>query len=176
MDPVTPITVLSRALDQTGDVLAAVHEQHLDQPTPCTDWTVADLVDHVVVTPRNFLSMLNGEQPDWSAPAPRVTEDWTGAFRVAADDLLHAWHRKDQSEYGGADWQTADLAVHTWDLAKAIGRRTDDLDPEVAERGLAFLRANLTPENRGAAFAAEQDAPPDATPYDRIAAFAGRPV
>jgi hypothetical protein len=46
----------------------------------------------------------------------------------------------------------------------------------VAERGLAFMRANLTPDNRGAAFGPEQTAPDDADAYQQIAAFAGRQV
>jgi hypothetical protein len=74
------------------------------------------------------------------------------------------------------DWQCAELAVHTWDLATAIGRPTADLDAEVAERGLAFMRASLTDDNRSPAFGPEEPAPESADPYQRIAAFAGRSV
>ena len=49
------------------------------------------------------------------------------------------------------DWQTAEFAVHAWDLARAIGY-AGRLDPEVAERGLAFMTASLTDESRGGAF------------------------
>jgi hypothetical protein len=66
--------------------------------------------------------------------------------------------------------------VHSWDLATAMGRSTGDLDAEVAERGLAFMRANLTEDNRGPAFGPEQAAPEGADAYQRIAAFAGRSV
>jgi uncharacterized protein (TIGR03086 family) len=120
--------------------------------------------------------MMNGSQPDWSAAAPRVSQDWAGAFRVSADDLIHAWHGRPDAESASADWQSAELATHTWDLARAIGRSTDDLDAEVAERGLAFMRENLTADNRSAAFGPEQPAPEGASAYDRIAAFAGRTV
>ena len=74
---------------------------------------------------------------------------------------------------GSADMQTGEFAVHTWDLARAVGH-TDPLDPDVAERGLAFLSQGLTPDNRGRAFGAEVDVPADAPVYDRLAAFAGR--
>jgi uncharacterized protein (TIGR03086 family) len=170
------VRVLSHALDQTGDVLAEVHRDHLRRPTPCSDWTVQQLVDHLVVTPGRFLQMMNGEKVDWDSPPPHVTQDWAGAFRVAADDLIHAWHKKPDEETAGADWQSAELAVHTWDLCRAIGRSTDQLDPEVAERGLAFMQASLTDDNRGQAFGPEQPAPAGASAYDRIAAFAGRTV
>jgi uncharacterized protein (TIGR03086 family) len=170
------VRVLSHALDQTGDLLALVHPDDLGRATPCPDWTVQHLVDHLVATPGRFLQMMNGEQPDWAAEPPRITEDWAGAFRVSADDLIHAWHGRPDAETASADWQSAELATHTWDLARAIGRSTDDLDAEVAERGLAFMQANLTADNRSVAFGPEQPAPADGSAYDRIAAFAGRTV
>ena len=66
--------------------------------------------------------------------------------------------------------------MHTWDLATAIGRSTGEFDAEVAERGLAFMRANLTEDTRGSAFGPEQPAPEAADAYQGIAAFAGRSV
>jgi uncharacterized protein (TIGR03086 family) len=175
--PSDAVRVLSHALDQTGDVLAQVHPDDLGRTTPCSDWDVQRLVDHLVATPGRFLQMMRGEQPDWGAEPPRVTEDWAGAFRIEADYLLHAWHQlRDAEPPVSADWQIAELATHTWDLARAIGRPTADLDAEVAERGLSFMEGNLTDDNRGPAFAPPQAPPTDGTPYDRLAAFAGRPV
>lgn len=169
------VRVLSRALDQAGDVLDAVHADDLDKPTPCSEWTVSQLADHLIAAPRNFLTMMSGEQPDWSATPPHVTEGWGPAFRVGADDLLHAWHeRVTGGEEAGPDWQTAEFALHAWDLAVAVGWPLDRLDPEVAERGLAFMKANLRPEVRGEAFGPERTPPSDAGPYERLAAFAGR--
>ena len=69
----------------------------------------------------------------------------------------------------------AELAVHTYDLATALGRATADLDPEVAEEGRAFMTSSMTDEMRGDAFGPEQPAPADADAYQRIAAFAGHP-
>ena len=68
----------------------------------------------------------------------------------------------------------AELAVHTYDLATALGTATADLDPEVAEVGHAFMTSSMTVDMRGDAFGAEQPAPADADAYERIAAFAGR--
>lgn len=72
------------------------------------------------------------------------------------------------------DWQLAELSVHTWDLATALGETTAGLDPEDAERALAFMRDNLTRENRCGGFAPEQEAPSGADSYTLLAAFAGR--
>ncbi len=168
------VRVLARALDQAGDVLDHVHAGLLDRPTPCAEWDVAALADHLVATPTSFLAMARGDQPDWSAAPPHVTEEWGPAFRVVGDDLIHWWHEHAREATSSADMATAELALHTWDLARAVGYPLDRLDPEVATRGLEFLRSGLTPDNRGGAFGPEQPAPEGAGPYERLAAFAGR--
>ena len=71
------------------------------------------------------------------------------------------------------DWQTAEFAVHTWDLVRALGAPTE-LNPLVAERGYAFMSSALTPDNRGEAFAPAVEVSADAQIYDRLAALAGR--
>ena len=60
--PDESVVVLSRALDQAGDVLAAVHADQLAQPTPCGDWDVAQLIGHLVNAPVRFLEMARGER------------------------------------------------------------------------------------------------------------------
>jgi len=168
------VVVLSRALDQAGDLLADIHEDQLSLPTPCAEWNLGRLVAHVVNDPRNFLEMAHGHEVDWSAQPETAPTGWAAEFRSSADDLIHYWHQLgDSVEPGQADWQTAEFAVHSWDLARAIGS-TKWLDPEVAERGLALMSGALTPDNRGAAFAPEVPVPDGAPIYDRLAAYAGR--
>ncbi|HEU5038312.1 MAG TPA: TIGR03086 family metal-binding protein [Nocardioides sp.] len=168
------VRVLARAVDQAGDVLDHVHRDALERATPCGDWDLATLTDHLVDAPRRFLAMMRGDEVDWSAPPPHVAEEWGPAFRVVGDDLVHAWHEHSGDAPVSADWQTAELAVHTWDVASTIGYPRERLDPEVAERGLEFLRENLTEENRAPVFGPEQPAPEGAGPYERLAAYAGR--
>lgn len=174
-DATGAVIILNRALDQLGDVLTAVHEDHFGRPTPCSGWSVGDLVGHVLAAPGRFLEMGQGGHPDWSTDPAPPAEGWAAQFRASADDLIHFWHQQgDDAPAGSVDWQTAEFAVHTWDLARAIGRRTDRLDPEIAERGLAFMAGALTPGNRGGAFGPEVPVPEDAPVYDRLAGFAGR--
>ncbi len=173
-DSTDPVVVLSRALDQACDVLAAVREDQLGRPTPCADWNVAQLVGHLVEAPARFLQMARGEQPDWSAGPRPVTDGFVADFRGNADDLVRHWHEVGESaDPRQVDWQIAEIAVHTWDVARATGQ-TRPLLPEVAERGLAFMSAALTPENRGKAFGPAVTLPDDAPVWDRLAAFAGR--
>lgn len=173
------VRVLARAIDQAGDVLDRVHRDALDRSTPCADWDVAALADHLVNAPRQFVAMMRGEAIDWTAPAPHVAEEWGPAFRVLGDDLIHAWHEQASAEAAApvsADMQTAELALHTWDLAGAVGYPVERLDPEVAERAHAFLSANLTADNRSPAFGEPQPVPDGAGAYDELASFAGRTV
>jgi uncharacterized protein (TIGR03086 family) len=175
--PEDDAAVLRRALDQLAGLLSEVDREALSDPTPCDRWTVKDLVDHIVAAPAKFARMVSGESIDWSAPTPPSGDDPASAFYSHAQDLLRAWRDRDGPlETTAVDWQCAEFAVHTWDLATAMGRSTDDLDPEAAERGLGFMRANLTDENRSTAFGPEQPAPDGADAFERIAAFAGRSV
>lgn len=169
------VRVLSHAVDQAGDVLDRVHADWLGMSTPCGDWNLGELVDHLVAVPGWFLTMMRGEEPGWTEP-PHVAESWGPTFRVTGDDLVHAWHELDGDAPVPADFQVAELALHTWDVATAIGYPLDRLDSEVAEVGLAFLQANLTDENRAPAFGPEKQASEGAGPYERLAAFAGRTV
>jgi uncharacterized protein (TIGR03086 family) len=175
--PDDDIAILASALVQLTGLLEGVPRQALSDPTPCPEWAVQDLVDHIVAAPAKFVRMARGESIDWSAPTPRAGEDPARAFASHTEDLLRAWHDHDGPPGpAGLDWQCGEFAVHTWDLAVALGLSTSDLDQRVAKRGLAFMQANLTEDNRGKAFAPEQPAPDDADAYQRIAAFAGRSV
>jgi uncharacterized protein (TIGR03086 family) len=172
--PHESVVALSRALDQAGDVLTAVQPDQLSLPTPCQDWDVEHLIRHLLADCANFVTMMQGDEPDWSADLPPLPEDWAAAFRSAADDLIHLWHQREGDGEGPpADMQTAEFAVHTWDLVRAVGSPMEP-DAEAAERGLAFMSASLKPEMRGDAFGPELAAPADAPPYVRLAAFAGR--
>ena len=186
-----PLAVLSRALDQVGEVLARVRDAQQDLPTPCRSWTVARLGDHVVHDLRQFTVTATGGRPDWSGQAPVVARDRPAAFRKGAADLLDAWRRA--GDLTGTitlpgmgqvparfpvDQQIAEFAVHAWDLAKATGQSTE-FDPQVGQTALDWMRGALHPQFRGdeadgKAFGREVSTPDDAPLYDRLAAFAGR--
>src|SRR5687768_4223292 len=117
--------LLRRGLDQLAGLLDDVPSGAFGDPTPCPQWSVQDLVDHIVAAPSRFASMARGEAIDWSA-TPSAGRDPAARFRSHAEDLLRAV--SDDGAPGGGpvplDWQCAELAVHTWDLATAIGRPT----------------------------------------------------
>ena len=102
--PHQPVVVLSRALDQAGDALAAVHADDLDRPTPCHGWTVRELADHLAAAPEHFLQQARGEEVDWSAGTGIEPAKLASHFRVHADDLLHHWHDQADDQVAQADW------------------------------------------------------------------------
>src|SRR5215213_7483289 len=118
------LAVLRRALDQLADVLDDVPSGALADPTPCPQWSVQALVDHIVAAPSRFARMARGEAVEWSE-TPSAGTDPAARFRAHAEELLRAV--SDDAAPGGAvslDWQCAELAVHSWDLATALGRPT----------------------------------------------------
>ena len=163
---------VERALAQLTTLLERVTPEDRERPTPCSDWTVADLSDHVVNSVRGMATMARGGQPDFADTTHH--DDPAGALQAEGQALIDALGSNSGAFPDGM--AAAELAVHTYDLATSLGRSTADLDPEIAETGLAFMSASMTDDNRGDAFGPEQPAPDDATAYQRIAAFAGRSV
>ncbi|CAN5616916.1 TIGR03086 family metal-binding protein [soil metagenome] len=165
-------SILARGLDQLHGLLVAVTPQDTSRATPCAEWSVADLSDHVVNSTVGMATMARGGQPDW-ASSPHHDDPAT-AFREAGDTLLEAAAASDSAFPEGL--AAAELSVHAYDLATALGRSTADLDPEIAEAGHSFMSASMTDDKRGDAFGPEQPAPEGSDAYRRIAAFAGRTV
>jgi len=135
--------LVGRALDQTAAVIAAIPAGLAGAATPCPGWNERALVRHLIGQDlRNFIVAARSGVAAWQAPA-ELGEDWAGAFRDRAGQLLAVWQEADLDQLvampgGGraplrsrADQQITDLAVHGWDLAKAT-RQQADLDPVLA--------------------------------------------
>jgi hypothetical protein len=70
--PAEPLSQLSLALDVTGRVIAAVGDRQWADRTPCTEWSVSDLVRHLVAGSNWFATAVSGEpRPDADEAAPR---------------------------------------------------------------------------------------------------------
>jgi uncharacterized protein (TIGR03086 family) len=187
-----PLEQLRTALTATGGLVAAVAPGQWTAPTPCSDWTVRDLVDHVVFGNRLFAAVLGGEpMPPMPEVLRRQAEDHLGddaaaAYDAAADELLTACAAEgalDQlvrvpiGEVPGAlalHLRVVEALVHGWDLARATGTRLE-VPAELVEGELAFTRARLgdLPPGR-TPFGPAQPVADDASPLDRLAAALGR--
>lgn len=163
-------SIVSRGLEQLGALLNTVTPEDAGRATPCSEWTVAELSDHIVNSVAGMATMARGGEPDWTA-SPHHGDPASALHREgrAFVDALDA-----SSGAFPEGMAAAELAVHAYDLTTALDRATTGLDAEIAEVGYAFMTSSMTDDMRGDAFGPEQSAPADADAYQRIAAFAGR--
>ena len=183
---------LATALDGTGRLVAAVTEEQWALPTPCSDWTVRQLVNHVVGGNRLFTRVLSGEPlPPRDQLGARAAEDQLGtdpaaAYAGSAADLLSALrapgvlagtYTVPAATLPGpaiVHLRTVETLVHGWDLARATDRPAP-FPEALAEGELAFSRDLLgrIPERRHP-FGTSQPVDDDAPAIDRLAALLGR--
>jgi uncharacterized protein (TIGR03086 family) len=189
-DTPTPVDQLARLVQGFEQLIAAVRADQWTGATPCTDWNVRNLVNHVVRGNRLFAAVLRGEQPPPPEPADVLGEDPLAAYRAAAAELLEAFGQPGAMErvvtvpFGTVPGSVAlhlrktELLVHGWDLARATGQPTGFSFPEdVAEQELQFSRAAIgqIPPGR-TPFGPPQAVADDAPAIDRLAALLGRQV
>jgi uncharacterized protein (TIGR03086 family) len=184
-DP-NPIARFDRAAGAADAVIAGVRPDQLDVDTPCSEWTVRQLLNHLVGGTLLFQRMTTGGEPvDRSADF--LGADPAEAFRTGVAQLRAAFvadgamTRVVTTPFGErpvavlVDMRVTEMMTHGWDLAKATGQSTD-LDPELAAHCLeSFRAARATGMGRGM-FAEAKEAPAGATVADQLAALAGRTV
>ena len=184
------VVATQRAAAAVDPVMRAIRPEQLSLPTPCHEWDLRQLLDHLFGTLHNWAARVEDRQPaDWSAPPLETAgDDVVQAWIEARDDVLDAI-----SQPGALDREIAlpmgsrgparrlaaimpvETLLHGWDAARSIGHGTE-FDPELAEALTARGRALMKDRPRGPAFAEERTAPEDATAADRMAAFYGREV
>ena len=176
-----------RALAAAQRIADGVRPDQWSAPTPCTEWDVRALLNHVVTGNLLFTANIRGEEP------PDRTRDHLGGDPAAAlaatgrelrdafvePGVMDRTHPTPLGEMPGpvlVNMRTTELMVHGWDLARATGQPAD-LPEDLAEQALALWRSRLGGAPReGLPFAAEQAAPDGASAGDRLAAFLGRKV
>jgi uncharacterized protein (TIGR03086 family) len=170
-----------RAQEAFAAVLALTGADQLDCTTPCEDWSVRDLVDHVIVGNRRTGGITGGacgtREEMMAAHADSAAAAQTA---LGAPGAMTRTYRTPFGEVPGTvviQLRIADTLTHAWDLARATGQSTD-LDPELAEQVLAVSRRLARPDVRGPGrpFALEQPCDGSRPAADRLAAFLGRTV
>jgi uncharacterized protein (TIGR03086 family) len=177
------------ALDQTFDhaykVIGSVRPEQYDDPTPCEEWNVQQLLTHIVGVTTVMGETAATGKADRRADSVALADDPAAQFRAAADAALAGWRKPgimDATINGGAGPMPGrvlaginllDTATHSWDLATATGQGTD-LPPAVAEAALEASHQIVNDQLRPGRFAPELDAPEGCTSTDRLVAFLGR--
>jgi uncharacterized protein (TIGR03086 family) len=185
------VEMMRRVLDETQRVVDRIDESQLDLPTPCTEWDVRGVLNHVtggadmfaicvtdgLISDDRLVELLTGDN---------LGRDYASSFRAASKRALDAFATPGAGDkmvklpFGEMPAAIAlriaifDVTVHAWDLAKATGQSTA-LDPEVLGAALEVGQQMIGPEMRQAGMFGGEVAIPDAAPVeDKLAAFAGR--
>lgn len=173
-------------LEQVGPLLAGVvsgiRPDQLDEPTPCENFTVRGVLEHMVGGATVFTAAFRGTEPG----TPDMS-DPLGAILPALGELVDAINapgaldRTIAAPFGEVPGETfatfvaLDGLVHGWDLATATGQPYDPPAALVAEAE-SFARQTLDPLRDGDTFADEKQAPAGASPIEQLAAYTGRTV
>ena len=184
----TVLDAFTRVIGEVEALVQAVRPEQLTAPTPCSDFDVRALINHLI-----FENLAHAALADGTAiPAPDRTTDYVGedhaaAYRESARAVRAAFARPGMvtQRYGPLEAPGSmlvqqliiELLSHGWDLAKATGQGTD-LAPDVAEEALTVARSwyRDQPRGPGNAFGPEQPVPAGASAADRLAAYLGRAV
>jgi uncharacterized protein (TIGR03086 family) len=181
---------LTQACAATERLVAGVTPADYGRPTPCTEWDVRTLLNHVFGTldlGRDLLGDLPPADPTMGPgglPAlDLVGDDPLDAYRkgvagmlAAAADGLGRTHTTPLGEMPGVALGGSialDVLVHGWDLARATGQDAG-VDPSLAAEVLAFAHTAVTDDRRGSAIGPAVPVAADAPVIDRLAGYMGR--
>ena len=135
-------TLYHRTVEHWADVVVAVGEDQWDSPTPCSEWSVRDLVNHVTGEDLWTAALMDGgtieevgtrldgdllgDEPVGSSIDAAKSATTSVATRLPQGGTVPlSFGDTDVAEYV---WQlAADHLVHSWDLSAATGteRRLD---------------------------------------------------
>jgi uncharacterized protein (TIGR03086 family) len=177
---VNDLRVLALANADFARLLGQVGNDDWRRPTPCTEWDVRALVNHVIGGNRRFVLRLGGastEEVERTRDIDHLGKDPRAAFASTARELEALFSGKGALErmahHGDKEWSGAqlllmrigDLTVHSWDLARAL-----DVDETLASDAVARSVAHFKE------FASEAAAPPGTSPLAQLIELSGRPT
>jgi uncharacterized protein (TIGR03086 family) len=182
----TTFELIVQGIDAFGEKVRAVPADQWAAPTPCTDWSVRDLVNHVTGEHLWAPHMLDGETiaqvgdrydgdvlgdspvAAWEQAAQASRAAWRSA---SPDDVVHlSFGDNPALEYG--QQMLADLLIHGWDLARGAGL-DESMQPAAVSKVLVYMEANAKSWEAAGIFAAPVDIDSD-DPASRLLAMSGR--
>jgi uncharacterized protein (TIGR03086 family) len=176
---VDPLTQLGQVGPLLAGVVGNITSDDLDRPTPCREFTVRGVLQHMIGGATLFAAAYRQETPS----EPDLSDVLAG-FGPAMESLFGALtapgalDQKIAAPFGEvpgeafARYIALDGLIHGWDLATATGQAYNPPDDLVAEIE-AYAHQAVDPL-RGEAFSEAVEPAPDATPIERLAAYTGR--
>jgi uncharacterized protein (TIGR03086 family) len=181
-----PIDQLVEALDVTGAVIAGIDDRQWDCPTLCTEWTVRDVVTHLIDGNRRSAALLG--RPTAEERRPDAPGGLVASYRDSATALANAYRQPDAltkvvtvpfgTVPGSVTLQLrlVEALVDGWDLARATGQQVRFPDG-LAEAALSFSQAASAQIPPGRTpFGPPQPVAAKAAAIDRLAGYLGRPI
>ncbi|MEV4330486.1 TIGR03086 family metal-binding protein [Streptomyces sp. NPDC049597] len=179
--------LLRAAAERSVPVVRGITDDRLGDATPCAEYDVRKLVDHLFQVVVNFQLLAAKKDADFSVMPERAGHGhWREEFAAETEALVEAWAAPgaDQGVTGTmnmaaglvARMALGDLAVHAWDLARATGQEYTP-DPTVVRESLTAF-GELAPSARAMGVFGEEVPLPDggagASDLDRLLALTGR--
>lgn len=181
MDATEAMTETNQMMD---GLVAGLKPEHKDQPTPCDEWNVHELIEHMVQGGHLIAGALQDqpmpdEIPDFLADGPAA--GWAGArdamTAASTPEAIEATHEMPFGEVTGEMGLSviaSDHLVHGWDLAQATDQSID-VSEDLAQFALATWQAVVPAEGRdGPGFADVVPVADDASSLDKVVAYTGR--
>jgi uncharacterized protein (TIGR03086 family) len=170
------LELYNRASAWTSEKVAGA-VTHLGARTPCDDWDVRTLLNHMLDTQHFFLSQARGEDaaPPSTVPPEVLGDDPVDDFTHSRAEMIAAFGKPGVIEKTDPAFGIAfsDQLLHGWDLAKATGQDTAMPDG-LAEAAYQTIHGRFTDEQRTGVFKPERGAPDGASWQERLLAYTGR--
>ncbi|MFF1961494.1 TIGR03086 family metal-binding protein [Streptomyces sp. NPDC058220] len=176
-------TLLEVAADRAVTVIRALTDDQLTAPTPCSEYDVHALADHLFQVVVNFQALAAKKDADFGAAPEHLTGEWRDRFADETLRLNKAWDAPGAEEgtSGGMGLPSrtvgamvvGDLTVHGWDLARATGQPYEPDAALVAMLGEEFAALAPTARSMGM-FGEPVPVADDASPFDVLLAATGR--
>ena len=178
--PMDPLSQLDQLAPLLVGVVGAISADQLDRPTPCAEFTVRGVLEHMIGGATVFAAAFRGETP----AAPDFSDVLTGFGPTLADlgaaiSTPGALDRTIAAPFGEVPGETfarfvvLDGLVHGWDLATATGQPYDP-PAELVAAVDDFAHHALDSLRDGTTFATAVEPAPEASPIERLAAYTGR--
>jgi uncharacterized protein (TIGR03086 family) len=179
---------LDAAQSWVTDLISAVSPAQLDAPTPCAEYDVRGLLQHISALPAKIAAVATGGNPRELPSQVAIDEDGVGQrYGEEAGAALGAWaddallSTTVTAPWGPAPGAAAlggfvmETVTHGWDLAVATGQ-DPEADPALAAKARAIGEHALAeaPRGPGMPFGVSVEAPVGAGPTTQLAAFLGR--
>ena len=173
-----PVETFDSAAKRARQTVAGVKANQLTSPTPCTEWNVQALLDHMVGTLNFVASSLSATPPAQAKGSLEAFDAGVAAVSKAAR-MPGALEKKVKSPMGEMPGQVfvmiavSDTLIHGWDLAKATGQDTK-LDPKNVEMVHGFMSMQAEAARKRKALGSEVKVPENASAQDKLMGMCGR--